>query len=131
MQKLPSALTVALLLVASCPAGLAQYHPKKASGSQRYSPEVAHRKGHSDTVSSGHAQRGLSDELNKIEHQPVSQSSVAAGRPKPAPRTVALPKLDSERKTGRSGAIKVNGVHSQKTMTSGRRSSGTAIPRVH
>ena len=130
MRKLPSVLTVALLLAAYCPAGLAQYHPKKTSGSKRYSPDVAHRKGHSDTPLSGHAQRGLSEDLTKIEHQPVSQSSVAAARAKPAPRAV-LPKLDSERKTGKSGAIKVNGGHSQKTMTSGRRSSGSATRRIH
>lgn len=131
MRKLPSALTVALLFAACCPSGLAQYHAKKTSVPKSYGPEVAHRKGHSDIALGGHAQRGLSEELSKIEHQPVSESSVAAARTKPAPRAVPLPKLDSERKTGKSGAIKVNGSHSQKAMTATRRSSGSATPRIH
>ena len=128
MRLLPAALLATLLLTASSPWSLAQNHKRSSALKPR---GASHHQSSPDLMPNVRSKGGAADELTKIEHQPLAQSSATSARPKPVPQTLALPKLDSERKTGKSGAIKVSGGHSQKGMSSTHRSSGAAAPRIH
>jgi len=128
MRLLTAALFATLLLTASSPWSLAQSHKRSSALKPR---GASHHQSSPGLVPSVRSKGGAADELTRIEHQPLAQSSAMSPRPKPVPPTLKMPKLDSDRKTGKSGGIKVSGGHSQKGMTSTHRSSGVAAPRIH
>ena len=121
MRLLPTTLTAILLLGAASPFALAQNHAsgvKRSSTVKSHGPAMSHHKNSSNVELNAGAKHGVTEELTKLEHQPLPQSSVAAAHPKAAP--VLLPKMNSDKK-GKS-AIKVSG-RSQKGMTATRRSA--------
>ncbi len=134
MRLLPTTLTAVLLLSSACPLALAQSHAggaKRSRAMKSPSSQMSHHKKSSDMPVGGAPKHGLTEELTRLEHQPLSQSSVAPARSKQEPKAVALPKLGTEKK-GKSSGIKASG-HSPKRIMTTRRSSGSATgtPRVH